>query len=348
PPPLGMKAVALAVAALVATFVVGLVILAGGATGPAAQQTTLAALVSDAQCQGTGTLATLTPAQSSNAETIVSVVAAASSESAQAEQIALMVALTESGLLNDGSRSGNDGSLGLFQQRTTTGWGTAAEEQNPADAAGMFVQHLLLVPGWQTMWPWAAAQAVQGSAFSNGSNYKTNWLAAGTVLDHVTASMTVAGCGAGPTGGLVGPASSYGLPVGYTIPSSATAAERLVLTYAISKLGSPYVWGAVGPTSFDCSGLTMMAWEQAGVSLDHYTVSQMHEGLATSPAAIAPGDLVLTPGSDAPGPGLPGHVGIYLGDGLVESAVDPQVGTVVQSWTAFVSGGLDAVVDPAS
>jgi cell wall-associated NlpC family hydrolase len=343
-----MKAIALGAAALAASFVLGVVILAGGATGPAAQQATLTALVSEAGCQGTGTLATLTPAQSSNAETIVSVVAAASGESTQAEQIALMVALTESGLHNDGPRRGNAGSLGLFQQRVAAGWGTAAEEQNPADATGMFVQHLLQVPGWQTMRPWLAAQAVQGSAFSNGSNYKTHWLEAGTVLDNVTGSMTAAGCGAGPAGGLVGPASSYGLPVGYTIPSSATNAERLALTYAISKLGSPYVWGAAGPTSFDCSGLTMMAWKQAGVGLDHYTVDQMHEGLAISPAAIAPGDLVLTPGSDSPGPGLPGHVGIYLGDGLVESAVDPQVGTVVQSWTAFVSGGLYAVVDPAS
>jgi cell wall-associated NlpC family hydrolase len=61
----------------------------------------------------------------------------------------------------------------------------------------------------------------------------------------------------------------------------------------------------------------------------------------------APGDLVLVPGSDPPGPGLPGHVGIYLGDGLVESAIDPQMGVAVQSWQAFTSGGLDGVVDPA-
>jgi len=347
-PPLGMKAIALAAAALATSFVLGLVVLAGGATGTAAQQATLTDLVSEAGCQGTGTLASLTPAQSSNAETIVSLVAAASGESTQAEQIALMVALTESGLHNDGPRSGNAGSLGLFQQRVVAGWGTAAEEQNPADATGMFIQHLLLVPGWREMEPWLAAQAVQGSAFTDGSNYKTNWSKAGTVLDNVTGSMTAAGCGAGPAGGLAGHASSYGLPAGYTIPTSATNAERLAVTYAISKLGSPYVWGAAGPTSFDCSGLTMMAWRQAGVRLDHYTVDQMHEGLAMSPAAVAPGDLVLTPGSDSPGVGLPGHVGIYLGDDLVESAVDPQVGTVVQSWTTFVSGGLDAVVDPAN
>ena len=338
-----------AVGAPVVAFVLGLVIVAGGAGGAADQQATLLALVSQAQCATLGgPVPTLDATQSSNAAIIVSTAAATAGESAQAEQIALMAALTESDLHNDGPRSGNAGSLGLFQQRTAAGWGTAAQELNPADATAMFVQRLINLPGWQTMTPWLAAQAVQRSAFSGGSNYAKNWAAAGAVLASITGSFTAGGCGGGPTGGMVGPASSYGLPAGYTIPASATTAERLVLTYALSKLGSPYVWGAAGPTSFDCSGLTMMAWRQAGVSLDHYTVSQMHEGLAVSPAAVAPGDLVLTPGVDSPGPGLPGHVGIYLGDGLVESAVDPQVGTVVQSWTTFVSGGLDGVVNPGA
>lgn len=333
----------------VVAFVLGLVIVAGGTGGAADQQATLLALVSQAQCATLGgPVPTLDATQSSNAAIVVATSAAASGESAQAEQVALMVALTESGLNNDGPRAGNDGSLGLFQQRSADGWGTAAQELNPADATAMFVQRLINLPGWQAMTPWLAAQAVQRSAFSGGSNYAKNWAAAGAVLASITGSFTAGGCGGGPTGGMVGPASSYGLPAGYTIPASATTAERMVLTYALSKLGSPYVWGAAGPTSFDCSGLTMMAWRQAGVSLDHYTVSQMHEGLAVSPAAVAPGDLVLTPGVDSPGPGLPGHVGIYLGDGLVESAVDPQVGTVVQSWTTFVSGGLDGVVNPGA
>ena len=342
-----MKVLLLAAGALGVTFVLGLAVLAGGTGGAADQQATLVALVSQAQCATLGgPIPTLDAAQSSNASIVVSTAAAASGESAQAEQIALMVALTESDLPNDGPRAGNDGSLGLFQQRSVAGWGTAAQELNPADATAMFVQHLINLPGWQAMAPWLAAQAVQRSAFSDGLNYAKNWLAAGAVLTSITGSFTAGGCGGGPAGGMVGPASAYGLPTGYSIPTSATTAERLVLTYALSKLGSPYVWGAAGPASFDCSGLTMMAWRQAGVSLEHYTDSQMHEGLAVSPAMIAPGDLVLTPGSDPPGPGLPGHVGIYLGDGLVESVVDPQVGTVVQSWTTFVSGGLDAVVNP--
>ncbi|WP_298337178.1 C40 family peptidase [Ferrimicrobium sp.] len=347
----------LGLAALAALM--GLVVLAGGATGAVAEQATLSTLVNMASCQSTGTIVTLDPEQSVNAETIVSVTAAASGESAQAEQIALMVAITESGLRdlgntrvpgsNTGEGMGQDGtSVGLFQQQTQDGWGTVSEESNPADATGMFVQRLLSVSDWQTKKPWRVAEEVQGSRFVRGSNYKAHWLEAGVVLADVTGSFTVAGCGAGPTGGVTGPASSDGLPAGYAIPLGTTPQASLAITYALSKLGDRYVWGAAGPNAFDCSGLTMMAWAQAGVTLDHYTVDQMNEGQMVAAGAMAPGDLVFVPGTDAPGPGLPGHVGIYLGDGLVESAVDPQMGVVVQSWTAFTAGGLDAIVNPAT
>ena len=106
------------------------------------------------------------------------------------------------------------------------------------------------------------------------------------------------------------------------------------------------MWGAAGPNQFDCSGLTMAAWAKARVTLVHYTVTQEQEGRKVPASQIAPGDLVLVPGSDPPGPGLPGHVGIYLGDSLVLSAIDQQYGVAVQSWKTFTSGGLDAVVDP--
>lgn len=65
-----------------------------------------------------------------------------------------------------------------------------------------------------------------------------------------------------------------------------------------------------------------------------------------SPSEIAPGDLVLVPGSDGT-LADPGHVGIYLGDGLVESAVDPAVGVIVQTYGQFTSQGLSAIVNPA-
>jgi cell wall-associated NlpC family hydrolase len=90
----------------------------------------------------------------------------------------------------------------------------------------------------------------------------------------------------------------------------------------------------------------MAAWATVGVQLVHYTVDQQTEGGAVSAVELMAGDLVLIPGSDAPGPGRAGHVGLYLGDGLVESAVDPQVGVIIQSWQTFIGGGLVALRDP--
>ena len=153
-----------------------------------------------------------------------------------------------------------------------------------------------------------------------------------------------ANCGAAATATLpTSPVVNNGLSANYVIPAGATAAETVAITYALAQLGKPYLWGGVGPAAFDCSGLTMMAWAQAGVALLHYTGDQINEGSAvTSYAEIAPGDLVLVPGSDGT-VANPGHVGIYLGDGLVESAVDVQYGVIVQQYSYFISGGLSGI-----
>jgi len=134
-----------------------------------------------------------------------------------------------------------------------------------------------------------------------------------------------------------------GLPPIYVFPTNTTTAEAVAVTYALAQLGKPYLWGGAGPTAFDCSGLTMMAWAQAGVTLLHYTGDQINEGSAVpSFATIAPGDLVLVPGSDGTIQN-PGHVGLYLGEGLVESAVDVQYGIIIEPYAQFVSGGLSGI-----
>ncbi len=139
------------------------------------------------------------------------------------------------------------------------------------------------------------------------------------------------------------PIVNDGLPLNYVIPAQATTVETVAITYALAQLGKPYLWGGSGPDAFDCSGLTMMAWAQAGVTLRHYTGDQINEGTAVnSYAGISPGDLVLVPGSDGT-ISNPGHVGMYLGDGLVESAVDVQFGIIVQPYQAFVGGGLSGI-----
>jgi peptidoglycan DL-endopeptidase CwlO len=341
-----------------AGFLLGLIVLVGGVGAPAASSAVTEAIltaVAESMCQSAGPLVGLSPAQSANAEVIVSVSDSLSGENPQAAEIALMTALTESHLVNDSGGMG--GALGLFQQ-TPPGWGSAGQILDPAYAAAAFSQRLLAVPDWQTLPPWQAAQDVQHSSAgqpdspfnpdtgTSGGNYEPNWIPAQQVYAQVTGVNTAEGCGAGPPGGAAGPPSAHGLPAGYQIPAGTSPAATKAIDYALSKLGDAYMWGASGPKQFDCSGLTMMAWAQAGVSLAHYTVTQERQGRQVPPGQVFPGDLVLIPGSDPPGPGLPGHVGLYLGNGLVISAIDPQQGVAVQAWSTFVSGGLDAVVDP--
>ena len=83
-----------------------------------------------------------------------------------------MTAYTESSLANLGPEPGNDGSLGLFQQRAAAGWGTAAEEQEPTDATGMFIQQLLAVPDWQSFAPGWRPRTCNGVRSGTGRTTK--------------------------------------------------------------------------------------------------------------------------------------------------------------------------------
>lgn len=342
-----VRAVLTTAGALGGAFVIALAVVAGGATG---QDSTSAAVLSVAQladqgCSVVGPVSSLDPGQAANANLIVSAAMAASDEDVRAAQIAVMVAVTESGLRNLGY--GDRDSLGLFQQRPSQGWGTPAQVMDPTYATTMFVIRLLSVRGWKTMPPWLAAQAVQRSAYADGSNYQPNWNPAGQIIAQALANGNRPGsCGQG-TGAVAGPASAHGLPPGYQIPSDTPAKHHAVVAYVLAQLGKAYVWGAAGPGSFDCSGLTMAAWATVGVPLLHYTGDQQNEGQAVNAATLTPGDLVLTPGADQPAPGVAGHVGVYIGYSLVVSAIDPQQGVAVQSWSAFVSAGLIGLRDPA-
>lgn len=86
--------------------------------------------------------------------------------------------------------------------------------------------------------------------------------------------------------------------------------------YALAQVGDDYVYGAAGPDAFDCSGLTMMAWRQAGVNLPHSSQAQMSSGTPVAQSELAPGDLVFyyQPVS---------HVGIYIGNGQIVHSANP-------------------------
>ena len=99
-------------------------------------------------------------------------------------------------------------------------------------------------------------------------------------------------------------------------PVPASGRGAIALNYALAQLGDPYVWGADGPSSFDCSGLTMAAWKRAGVSLSHSSRAQTGEGRPVSRSQLQPGDLVFfySPVS---------HVGLYYGGGKIVHASRP-------------------------
>lgn len=341
--------IAVGVVLVVTVGIAGFVPILGGsaASEPGAQVgASLASLLVQAgqACVPDGPVSGLDSEQASDAAQVVSATFAVAGENQLVARVALMVAWTESNLHNLGPLPDNAGSLGLFQQR---GWGSPAQEQNPPAATTLFVDRLLALPDWQQLPPWVAAEDVQRSAFASGGNYERNWALSGQLLSQVLGNGNQPGtCGQGVPDGVSGPPSAHGLPPGYGVPAGTPPAHAAVVNWALEQLGKPYVWAAAGPNSFDCSGLTMQAWATAGVALEHYTVSQQEEGVAVAAAQLAPGDLVLIPGSDSPGPGEAGHVGIYLGAGLVESAIDPQLGVAVQSWQTFTSGGLIALRDP--
>ncbi|WP_237706642.1 NlpC/P60 family protein [Kribbella flavida] len=91
------------------------------------------------------------------------------------------------------------------------------------------------------------------------------------------------------------------------------------IAFALSQLGEPYVWGAQGPSSWDCSGLTMAAWETAGVRLPHYSVAQYEQVRHISEEELRPGDLIFW-SEQADDPGTIFHVALYLGGGRMVHA----------------------------
>jgi cell wall-associated NlpC family hydrolase len=94
---------------------------------------------------------------------------------------------------------------------------------------------------------------------------------------------------------------------------------RVAVAYAMAQLGKPYVWGAAGPDSFDCSGLTMSAYAHAGVALPRTSRSQWYAGPHVGLVDLSPGDLLFF-ADNLSNPSTIHHVGIYAGRGLMVEA----------------------------
>jgi peptidoglycan DL-endopeptidase CwlO len=107
----------------------------------------------------------------------------------------------------------------------------------------------------------------------------------------------------------------------------------VAVDFAYAQLGEPYVWGAAGPDSWDCSGLTMGAWAAAGVTLPHYSVAQYYATTPVSYSELKPGDLIFWASSSSD-PNTIFHVAMYIGNGQEIQA--PHTGDVVK-----ISGVFD-------
>ena len=103
------------------------------------------------------------------------------------------------------------------------------------------------------------------------------------------------------------------------VPNTEAPGAQTALAFAESQIGKPYQWGGAGPARYDCSGLTMVAWEKAGVSMPHSAQDQYDLTTRIPISALLPGDLVFF--------GTPTdvyHVGIYVGGGSMVDA--PETG----------------------
>ena len=261
----------------------------------------------------------LSAAQLGNAQ-IIAEVGISMGVPAPGETIAIATALQESDLqnLNYGDRD----SLGLFQQRPSQGRGSPAQILTPTYAAKQFYSRLLQVTGWHSMFTTDAAQAVQRSGFPGAY---AKWEDEARAL---TATFT-GGLSCTPEDSSnVAVAASAATAAGYHIPAGIPAPIAAAITFALAQIGKPYVWGGTGPDTWDCSGLMMMAYRAAGVTIPRGSIAQSTVGLPVyDTSQLQPGDLLFVPGSDGTAI-APGHVGMYMGQGMLVEA--PHSGLRVQ------------------
>lgn len=113
------------------------------------------------------------------------------------------------------------------------------------------------------------------------------------------------------------------------LPHATPKQVREAIKFALAQQGKPYVWGSAGPSSYDCSGLTMASYAAAGISLPHSAAEQYNYGHHVSFSQLKPGDLMFfyTP---------IGHVTMYIGNGLMISA--PETGEDVKVIPATTFG----------
>jgi cell wall-associated NlpC family hydrolase len=321
-----------------------MLMLAGAGPGDAAAATGCGGAGTGGQVAGV----TLDAEQMQNAKTIIDVTAGRHLP-VYAGIVAIDTSFTEASLRNNTQQVDHD-SEGLFQQRVSIY--TKAVADDPVKATNAFLDRVVQVPNWQNrtvddvaqtvevsqhperyaenvalaqqltgqLWPTAAAAAPSAAPTSTTPGKPSGKPAPASSASPSTAPAVTQApicSGGGGAGKIVGPtgnnvAGTTTIPAGFVITGSPDGQKAV--QFALKQLGKPYVFGAAGPDSWDCSGLTMGAWAAAGVSLPHFTGTQFKEGTPepTDLSQAVGGDLVFIPGSDGT-PQQPGHVGMVAG-----------------------------------
>ena len=317
---------------------------------------TAAATTTAESCGPAGPARTVTghqldPEQLANAQLVIATTAARGMP-AQAAVIALATALQESGLRN--LPHGDRDSLGLFQQRAT--WGPASTRLDPVAATGLFLDALTQVPDWASaaghrrLRPGPTQRLPVGGRQMGDPRRRPGRRARRRLHHHRCTN----GPGRSGAAGVVPrPRRRHHQPIrrrrlALTARSPPPGWPRsadpkpLWSRSPLAQLGKPYVWGATGPGSFDCSGLTMRAWAAAGVPIPRTTYLQVDTGTPIgSTGSLAPGDLLFTPGTGTAA--RPGHVGLYIGtiNGNPALVQAPRTGKTVEDHPAVGVGQPD-------
>ncbi|MFP3579347.1 C40 family peptidase [Arthrobacter sp. SIMBA_036] len=247
--------------------------------------------------------------------------------------IAIMMSLQESSLRmlanpnvpesfnypHDGVGSDQD-SVGSAQQRPAAGWGSVQELMDVAYNARAFYggpsgpnhgspRGLLDIPGWVSMNKGQAAQAVQVSAFPE---LYARWEPEATAIVEALD-------GAGPDSACH---NDQGTGPGVMSAKGLSQIRQDILRFTKMGVGGSYIWGGTAFKAWDCSGFVQWVYRQVGIELPR--VEQWRVGRMTESPQI--GDLVVQNPQD---PYNWGHVGIYAGNGMMYSALNPSSGTLL-------------------
>ena len=275
--------------------------------------------------------------------------------------IAVATAMQESHLHNLGDLGAHNDhdSLGLFQQRPSQGWGTPAQILNPTYASTKFYTKLLTVKDWQGLPLTVAAQTVQRSAYPDAY---AKWepdatqLVGALIADSTTAGTSTGVC-AVDGGDQQFDSGDVSLPAGFTLPAGTPTSIIQAINWSLRQIGTPYSFGGSCSDAHsgnpakqcDCSSLTMMSYRSGGVTIPRLAADQSRAG---SPIydlrTLLPGDLLFLIGSDGTRAN-PGHVGMYLGQGVIIEA--PHTGTLVKlttlaAWSNSIVAARRIVVIP--